>query len=125
MRVGPGARCCWTAGRPSGPGAKTGQAKAAARIRLAAEAQAAMPGRKAGEAAAELADEHGHSVDTWKRAIPKGPQAGSGVGAAPSTIDRWISGTVVTAHAEYGVRTGTASPASRAKAKSRRLFSCV
>ncbi|MGW1037527.1 hypothetical protein [Streptomyces antibioticus] len=56
-------------GRPSGPGTKTGQEKAAARVRLAAEALAAMPGRKAGEVAAALAERHGQSVDTWKRVI--------------------------------------------------------
>ncbi|MFJ3183883.1 hypothetical protein ACIPJN_36610 [Streptomyces sp. NPDC086796] len=56
-------------GRPSGPGTKTGQEKAAARVRLAAEALAAMPGRKVGEVAAALAERHGQSVDTWKRVI--------------------------------------------------------
>ncbi|MFF4173650.1 hypothetical protein [Streptomyces sp. NPDC001744] len=56
-------------GRPSGPGTKTGQEKAAARVRLAAEALAAMPDRKAGEVAAALAERHGQSVDTWKRVI--------------------------------------------------------
>lgn len=56
-------------GRPTGPGVKTGGAKAAARLRLAAEALAAMPDRKAGEVAAALAEQHGQSVDTWKRVI--------------------------------------------------------
>ncbi|MFH9820169.1 hypothetical protein [Streptomyces sp. NPDC017230] len=56
-------------GRPSGSGVKTGEAKAAARVRLAVEALAAMPGRKAGEVAAVLAERHGQSVDTWKRVI--------------------------------------------------------
>ncbi|MDG9728428.1 hypothetical protein [Streptomyces sp. DH41] len=56
-------------GRPSGSGVKTGEEKAAARIRLAVEALAAMPGRKAGEVAAVLAERHGQSVDTWKRVI--------------------------------------------------------
>ncbi|MEU6965089.1 hypothetical protein [Streptomyces chrestomyceticus] len=56
-------------GRPSGPGTKTGQEKAAARLRLAAEALAAMPDRTAGEVAAALAERHGQSVDTWKRVI--------------------------------------------------------
>ncbi|MFD1858301.1 hypothetical protein ACFSKR_31945 [Kitasatospora cinereorecta] len=56
-------------GRPSGSGVKTSEAKAAARIRLAVEALAAMPGQKAGEVAAALAERHGQSVDTWKRVI--------------------------------------------------------
>jgi hypothetical protein len=56
-------------GRPAGPGTKTAAAKTAARIRLAAEALAAMPGRTVAEVAAVLAEQHGQSVDTWKRAI--------------------------------------------------------
>ncbi|MEV6147090.1 hypothetical protein [Streptomyces sp. NPDC051992] len=56
-------------GRPTGPGAKTGEARTAARLRLAAEALAAMPDRKPGEVAAALAEQHGQSVDTWKRVI--------------------------------------------------------
>ncbi len=56
-------------GRPTGPGVKTGEAKAATRLRLATEALAAMPDRKAGEVAAVLVERHGQSVDTWKRVI--------------------------------------------------------
>ncbi|MGW3253565.1 hypothetical protein ACWDCX_23765 [Streptomyces fungicidicus] len=59
-------------GRPSGPDPKKRAAKAKApdpRVRLAVEALATAPGRKAGEVAAALAEQHGQSVDTWKRII--------------------------------------------------------
>ncbi|MFI0813380.1 hypothetical protein [Streptomyces echinatus] len=57
-------------GRPPGPDPKARAAKTAdPRLRLAAEALAAMPGRKAGEVAAALAETHGQSVDTWKRIV--------------------------------------------------------
>ncbi|WP_331718690.1 hypothetical protein [Streptomyces sp. NBC_00212] len=57
-------------GRPSGPDPKKHEAKAPdPRVQLAAEALAALPGRKAGEVAAALAEQHGQSVDTWKRLI--------------------------------------------------------
>ncbi|MFD3908947.1 hypothetical protein ACFXOL_14740 [Streptomyces californicus] len=60
-----------TGGRPPGPGVKTGEERTAARLRLAVEALAALPGRKAGEVAAALAERHGGSVDTWKRVVTK------------------------------------------------------
>lgn len=59
-------------GRPPGPDPKTRAKKAKApdpRIRLAVEALAAAPDRKANEVAAALAERHGQSVDTWKRII--------------------------------------------------------
>ncbi|MFD8269186.1 hypothetical protein [Streptomyces althioticus] len=57
-------------GRPPGPDPKKRAARASdPRVRLAAEALAAMPDRKAGEVAAALAERHGQSVDTWKRVI--------------------------------------------------------
>ncbi|GGO98339.1 hypothetical protein [Wenjunlia tyrosinilytica] len=57
-------------GRPPGPDSKARAAKTPdLRVRLAAEALAAMPDRKAGEVAAALAETHGQSVDTWKRII--------------------------------------------------------
>lgn len=66
-------------GRPSGPDPKKRAAKAKApdpRVRLAAQALAAQPGRKVGELAAELALEHGQSVDTWKRRITRARKEG-------------------------------------------------
>ncbi|MFF0170260.1 hypothetical protein [Streptomyces prasinus] len=57
-------------GRPPGPDLKARAAKTPdPRVRLAAEALAAMPGRKAGEVAAALAETHGQSIDTWKRIV--------------------------------------------------------
>jgi hypothetical protein len=66
-------------GRPSGPDVKVRAAKAKApdpRVRLAAEALAAEPGRKAGEVAATLADRHGQSVATWKRIVTQARKSG-------------------------------------------------
>jgi len=57
-------------GRPSGPDPKKREAKASdPRVRLAAEALDALPGRKVADVAAALAERHGQSVDTWKRLI--------------------------------------------------------
>jgi hypothetical protein len=57
-------------GRPPGPDRKNRAAKASdPRVRLAAEALAAMPGRRAGEVAAALAGRHGQSEGTWKRIV--------------------------------------------------------
>ncbi|MFE1075133.1 hypothetical protein ACFW5W_28440 [Streptomyces sp. NPDC058783] len=57
-------------GRPSGPDPKARAAKESdPRVRLAAEALAEMPDRKAGEVAAVLAERHGQSVSTWKPII--------------------------------------------------------
>ncbi|OEJ20830.1 hypothetical protein AR457_41920 (plasmid) [Streptomyces agglomeratus] len=57
----------------SAPRAGTGGRKPAQgadpRIALAAEALAAEPGRKAGEAAAALAEQHGGGLSTWKRIV--------------------------------------------------------
>jgi hypothetical protein len=50
-------------GRPSGPTEKD------PRVRQAAEVLAALPGLKADEVAAALAESHGQSVATWKRII--------------------------------------------------------
>ncbi|MGW1365069.1 hypothetical protein ACWCQP_47790 [Streptomyces chartreusis] len=63
-----------TGGRPSGPDPKIRAANEKApdmRVRLAAEALAAEPGRKAGEVAEALAARHGQSVDTWKRLVTR------------------------------------------------------
>ncbi|MET8661389.1 hypothetical protein [Streptomyces griseus] len=67
----------WVDNPASGFGTKGGQptgrtAKGAApdpRVRLAAEALAALPGRKAAEVADILAERHGKSVSTWKQII--------------------------------------------------------
>lgn len=59
-------------GRPAGPDPKVRAAKEKTpdpRIQMATKALAAQPGRKAGEVAAELAREHGQSIDTWKRIV--------------------------------------------------------
>ncbi|NGO40608.1 hypothetical protein [Streptomyces ureilyticus] len=61
-------------GRPPGPDPKARAKKPDPRVRLAAEALATQPGRKAGEVAAELAREHGQSVDTWKRIVTQARQ---------------------------------------------------
>ncbi|MFD9453442.1 hypothetical protein ACFWBC_10170 [Streptomyces sp. NPDC059985] len=53
-------------GRPAGPAAEK---KPDPRIQLAAQALAAHPERKPGEVAADLAREHGQSIDTWKRIV--------------------------------------------------------
>ncbi|MFE7658937.1 hypothetical protein ACFU6M_39810 [Streptomyces bottropensis] len=52
-------------GRPSGGNKE----QAAARLQRAAEALAANPERTAGDIAAELAREHGQSIDTWKKIV--------------------------------------------------------
>lgn len=53
-------------GRPSGP-AKTKEADP--RIAVAADFLAAHPELSPGQAAADLAEQHGKSVDTWKRIV--------------------------------------------------------
>lgn len=58
------------AGRPAAKGPDP-------RIEIAAKALAAAPGRAPGEVAAELAEQHGRSVHTWKRIITKARQQGS------------------------------------------------
>ncbi|GHH25898.1 hypothetical protein [Streptomyces rubradiris] len=61
-----------TVGRPPGPETKPRASKTEGsdpRIRVAAEALASQPDRKVREVAADLAREHGQSVDTWKRII--------------------------------------------------------
>ncbi|MEU2098683.1 hypothetical protein ABZ741_21360 [Streptomyces globisporus] len=46
------------------------------RVALAVEALAAVPGRKAGEVAAALAEQHGGGLSTWKRAVTKARKQG-------------------------------------------------
>lgn len=63
-----------TGGRPSGPDPRTRAAKEKTpdpRVRQAAEALAELPGMKAGEVAAILAERHGQSLDTWKRLVTR------------------------------------------------------
>lgn len=54
-------------GRPSGPATK--EKKPDQRIAVAAAFLAAHPERRPGQAAADLAEQHGQSVDTWKRIV--------------------------------------------------------
>jgi hypothetical protein len=46
------------------------------RVALAVEALAAAPGRKAGEIAAALAEQHGGGLSTWKRAVTEARKQG-------------------------------------------------
>ncbi|WP_455355951.1 hypothetical protein [Streptomyces sp. SYSU K217416] len=62
-------------GRPVGYSPTKGKAPDP-RIQQAAEALAAMPGRRAGEVAVALAKSHGQSVDTWKRIITQARKLG-------------------------------------------------
>lgn len=46
------------------------------KVALAVEALAAAPGRKAGETAAALAEQHGGGLSTWKRAVTEARKKG-------------------------------------------------
>lgn len=64
-------------GRPSGPDPKVRARRAKTpdpRIQQAIEALAAQPDQKAGEVAADLAEQHGGSIHTWKRIVTQARQ---------------------------------------------------
>ncbi|QDN84381.1 hypothetical protein [Streptomyces sp. RLB3-6] len=70
----------YVASRPLRPRAGIGGRKPAEgpdpRVALAIKALAAEPGRKAGETAAALAEQHGGGLSTWKRAVTEARRQG-------------------------------------------------